>query len=157
ALVMISRSANSQPRAPARARPISVPPLPIVSDMATMLMVHPLPEDRTPPAAMHWPTRAFVAALRNLVLESHRTPAVWTSRFPGRGKCRRAPSTSSSAPAGFVTGTGVLGCDPMSATYHLLGVPLRTGSLYPGRENDAQAYRDARIVQRLQAAGSPDL
>jgi arginase family enzyme len=41
----------------------------------------------------------------------------------------------------------------MSATYHLLGVPLRTGSLYPGSENDAQAYRDARIVQRLQAAG----
>jgi arginase len=41
----------------------------------------------------------------------------------------------------------------MSATYHLLGVPLRTGSLYPGSENDAQAYRDTRIVQRLQAAG----
>jgi arginase len=41
----------------------------------------------------------------------------------------------------------------MSATYHLLGVPLRTGSLYPGSENDAQAYRDARIVPRLQAAG----
>jgi arginase family enzyme len=41
----------------------------------------------------------------------------------------------------------------MSATYHLLGVPLRTGSLYPGSENDAQAYRDACIVQRLQAAG----
>ena len=38
-------------------------------------------------------------------------------------------------------------------TYHLLGVPLRTGSLYPGSENDAQAYRDARIVQRLHAAG----
>jgi arginase len=41
----------------------------------------------------------------------------------------------------------------MSATYHLLGVPLRTGSLYPGSENDAQAYRDARIVHQLQAAG----
>ena len=40
-------------------------------------------------------------------------------------------------------------------TYHLLGVPLRTGSLYPGSENDAQAYRDARIVQRLHAAGCP--
>jgi hypothetical protein len=26
-------------------------------------------------------------------------------------------------------------------TYHVLGVPLRTGSLYPGSENDAQAYR----------------
>jgi arginase len=38
-------------------------------------------------------------------------------------------------------------------TYHVLGVPLRTGSLYPGNENDAQAYRDAGLVARLQAAG----
>ena len=41
----------------------------------------------------------------------------------------------------------------MDPTYHVLGVPLRTGSLYPGSENDAQAYRDARLVARLQAAG----
>jgi arginase len=38
-------------------------------------------------------------------------------------------------------------------TYHLLGVPLRSGSLYPGNENDAQAYRDAKLTARLQAAG----
>ena len=38
-------------------------------------------------------------------------------------------------------------------TYHVLGVPLRSGSLYPGSENDAQAYRDANLVGRLQAAG----
>jgi arginase len=38
-------------------------------------------------------------------------------------------------------------------TYHLLGVPLRTGSLYPGSENDAQAYRDAHLLRRLAAAG----
>jgi arginase len=38
-------------------------------------------------------------------------------------------------------------------TYHVLGVPLRTGSLYPGSENDAQAYRDARLLARLRAAG----
>ncbi len=38
-------------------------------------------------------------------------------------------------------------------TYHVLGVPLRTGSLFPGNENDAQAYRDAQLLQRLQAAG----
>jgi arginase len=38
-------------------------------------------------------------------------------------------------------------------TYHLLGVPLRTGSLYPGSENDAQAYRDAHLLRRLEAAG----
>jgi hypothetical protein len=37
-------------------------------------------------------------------------------------------------------------------TYHVLGVPLRTGSLYPGSENDAQAYRDAHLLQRLEAA-----
>jgi arginase family enzyme len=38
-------------------------------------------------------------------------------------------------------------------TYHVLGVPLRTGSLYPGSENDAQPYREARLLDRLQAAG----
>jgi arginase len=38
-------------------------------------------------------------------------------------------------------------------TYHVLGVPLRTGSLYPGSENDAQAYRDAQLLPRLRAAG----
>jgi hypothetical protein len=38
-------------------------------------------------------------------------------------------------------------------TYHLLGVPLRTGSLYPGSENDAQAYRDAHLLRCLEAAG----
>jgi arginase len=38
-------------------------------------------------------------------------------------------------------------------TYHLLGVPLRTGSLYPGSENDAQAYRDAHLLRRLETAG----
>ena len=38
-------------------------------------------------------------------------------------------------------------------TYHVIGVPLRTGSLYPGDENDAQAYREAGLVARLAAAG----
>jgi arginase family enzyme len=32
-------------------------------------------------------------------------------------------------------------------------VPLRTGSLYPGNENDAQAYRNAGLLARLKAAG----
>ncbi len=36
---------------------------------------------------------------------------------------------------------------------HVLGVPLRTGSLYPGTENDAQAYRDVDLVGRLRAGG----
>jgi arginase len=38
-------------------------------------------------------------------------------------------------------------------TVHVLGVPFRTGSLYPGSENDAQAYREAELVARLQAVG----
>ncbi len=38
-------------------------------------------------------------------------------------------------------------------TYNVLGVPLRSGSLVPGNENDAQAYRAARLVPRLQEAG----
>jgi arginase len=37
--------------------------------------------------------------------------------------------------------------------FHILGVPLRTGSLYPGSENDADAYREAQLLTRLQAAG----
>ncbi len=37
--------------------------------------------------------------------------------------------------------------------YRVLGVPLRSGSLYPGNENDAQAYRDIRFVDRLKSAG----
>ena len=48
---MISRSANSHPSATASARPISVPPLPTVSDMATMLIAHLLVNTRTPPRA----------------------------------------------------------------------------------------------------------
>ncbi|MGH9828962.1 MAG: arginase family protein [Blastocatellia bacterium] len=38
-------------------------------------------------------------------------------------------------------------------TYHVFGVPLRTGSLYPGSENDAQAYRDVQLLKRLHACG----
>ncbi len=38
-------------------------------------------------------------------------------------------------------------------TYHVLGVPLRTGSLHPGSENDALAYRDAGLITRLGRAG----
>jgi arginase len=37
--------------------------------------------------------------------------------------------------------------------YVVLGVPLRTGSLYPGNENDAEAYREAGIIASLTAAG----
>jgi len=55
-------------------------------------------------------------------------------------------------------GTAALGAmarpsNPTERTYHIFGVPLRTGSLYPGNENDAQAYRDAQLLARLQAAG----
>jgi arginase len=43
--------------------------------------------------------------------------------------------------------------DRTQPTYHVLGVPLRSGSLYPGSENDAQAYRDVQLLARLEAAG----
>jgi arginase len=43
--------------------------------------------------------------------------------------------------------------DRPSRTYHILGVPLRTGSLAPGNEDDARAYRDAHLLDRLTAAG----
>jgi hypothetical protein len=44
--------------------------------------------------------------------------------------------------------------DRTERKYHVLGVPLRAGSLVPGSENDAQAYRDARLVARLRAGGA---
>ena len=43
--------------------------------------------------------------------------------------------------------------DTTERTYHVLGVPLRTGSLYPGNENDARPYRDVHLLERLRAAG----
>jgi len=43
--------------------------------------------------------------------------------------------------------------DATDRTYRILGVPLRAGSLLPGSENDAQAYRDVGLLARLQAAG----
>jgi arginase len=43
--------------------------------------------------------------------------------------------------------------DRAAPIYHVLGVPLRSGSLYPGSENDAQAYREAQLLARLHAVG----
>ena len=43
--------------------------------------------------------------------------------------------------------------DRTERTYYVLGVPLRSGSLYPGNENDAQAFRDAQLLARLRAVG----
>jgi arginase len=57
----------------------------------------------------------------------------------------KARSTS-----GTVADASVEGPSPV---YVILGVPFRTGSLYPGNENDAQAYREANLAGRLSAAG----
>ena len=43
--------------------------------------------------------------------------------------------------------------DRKHPTYHVIGVPLRAGSLLPGNEDDAQAYREAHLVERLRDAG----
>jgi len=43
--------------------------------------------------------------------------------------------------------------DSSARTYHILGVPLRAGSLVPGNEDDAQAYREAQLIARLQGVG----
>lgn len=37
-------------------------------------------------------------------------------------------------------------------TYHILGVPLRSGSWTPGNEQDPQAYRDVHLLDALKAA-----
>jgi arginase len=45
--------------------------------------------------------------------------------------------------------------DRTERSYHVLEVPLRTGSLYPGSENDAQAYRDVQLLPRQQPGHIP--
>ena len=40
-----------------------------------------------------------------------------------------------------------------TSIYDIFGVPLRTGSLYPGTENDAIAYREAGIIDQFRSAG----
>ena len=55
--------------------------------------------------------------------------------------------------AGSIFGQAKAEAQTTDRTYHILGVPLRAGSLLPGNENDAQAYRDVQLLARLQAAG----
>lgn len=40
-----------------------------------------------------------------------------------------------------------------SRVYDIFGVPFRSGSLYPGTENDALAYREEGMIERLRKAG----
>jgi len=42
---------------------------------------------------------------------------------------------------------------PAQRIYDIFGVPLRTGSLYPGTENDAVAYREAGMMDQFRSAG----
>lgn len=55
--------------------------------------------------------------------------------------------------AGSARGQGRSMPHESATSYHLLGVPLRAGSLVPGNENDAQAYREVQFLARLQSAG----
>jgi arginase len=55
---------------------------------------------------------------------------------------------------GSIRAEGVTAPDGAGPTYHLFGVPLRSGSLIPGNEDDAQAYRDVQLLSHLQAVGS---
>jgi arginase len=72
---------------------------------------------------------------------------------------RRQFLTNCAASIGTLLFTGRTCADEMSIsdlpgpTYRLFGVPLRSGSLVPGNENDAQAYRDVQFVSHLQAVG----
>ena len=56
--------------------------------------------------------------------------------------------------AGSIFGQAKAEAETTDRTYHILGVPLRAGSLLPGNENDAQAYRDVQLLARLQAHGT---
>jgi arginase len=66
-------------------------------------------------------------------------------------------STSAAVATQLFAGHAMLGgaaaADLVERTFHVCGVPLRSGSLVPGSENDAQAYRDVHLLARLQAAG----
>jgi arginase len=66
-------------------------------------------------------------------------------------------STGAAMATQLLSGHAVLGhratADVAELTYHVFGVPLRSGSLLPGSENDAQPYRNVHLLDRLQAAG----
>src|SRR6516162_8191650 len=66
-------------------------------------------------------------------------------------------STGAAIATQLLAGQAMLGgpmtTDVAERTFHVFGVPLRSGSLLPGNENDAQAYRDVHLPARLQAAG----
>jgi arginase len=57
-----------------------------------------------------------------------------------QGGCQYRPDVSAQSPG-------------HERTYRVVGVPLRTGSLVPGSENDAVPFRDTRLVERLREAG----
>jgi arginase len=52
-----------------------------------------------------------------------------------------------------ITAGGMEMTQPNQREYHVFGVPMRTGSLYPGTENDAIAYREGGLVQQFRATG----
>jgi arginase len=66
-------------------------------------------------------------------------------------------STGAAIATRLLAGQAILGGQMTTGvaerTFHVFGVPLRSGSLLPGNENDAQAYRDVHLLARLQAAG----
>jgi arginase len=59
--------------------------------------------------------------------------------------------STAAAIAAISTGSGFAERS-FARVYRVLGVPLRNGSLYPGNENDAQAYRDVHFIERMRAA-----
>ncbi len=80
----------------------------------------------------------------------------WSRREILAGTAAAALGLVAARPTGARYLGGTAGTGESTAelpTYHVLGVPFRSGSLYPGSENDAAAYRDAHLVQRLGAAG----
>src|SRR2546428_13568118 len=113
---MISRSANSYPRVVATVRPISLPRLPAVSEIATILMRHLLPENASAPVGgttakwghshtLHWTPPAL-----------HHSPDRPAGPGPGtrpegqapgnpRATARTGPAAAATAPAPSPTHT----------------------------------------------------
>lgn len=68
-------------------------------------------------------------------------------------KRREFLMSSAAVVAGHMFESALGGQTGTGRTYQVLGVPLRAGSLLPGNENDAQAYRDAGLIEHLRTAG----
>ena len=89
---------------------------------------------------------------RDFMIGSGWSRVVW----PGSKTLTASARTMAGKMGAFFDGGGETKSErstPSERTYHVLGVPVLAGSLYPGNENDAEAYREVQLLARLNAVG----